>query len=97
MKRLITIALSGSVLLLSLTSCGFLQKEGQKWKMYVAVTGNNLQGVREVLRQEPDLDLGKLGYSESTPFRIKDERALAIAFSGSDDRVIRELLEKGNQ
>lgn len=96
MKRLITIALSGSVLLLSLTSCGFLQKEGQKWKMYVAVTGNNLQGVREVLRQEPDLDLGKLGYSESTPFRIKDERALAIAFSGSDDRVIQELLEKGN-
>ena len=76
MKRLITIALSGSVLLLSLTSCGFLQKEEQKWKMYVAVTGNNLQGVREVLRQEPDLDLGKLGYSESTPFRIKDERAL---------------------
>lgn len=66
-------------------------------KLVRAINSGNLQGVREVLRNQV-IDLENLPYSEYTYFRKKDTRALALALMcGADNRMelVKELLQNG--
>ena len=76
-----------------ITGCG---RNDQKDKLYYAIDNNNLQGLTEVLADDPDFDFDKLDQHDFTTFRKNDYRALAFAFDGvADDTMIMKLIDSG--
>lgn len=96
-KRFLLGSLIG-MLLLS-TGCSSPKEKAQNWKLYTAITSNNLQGVREVLQSGetiPFLDLGYYELSTDPNGGTKKEgRALALAMEFSDDKVVSALIKAG--
>ncbi len=92
-------------ILLVFSSCGNSQEEQQKSKLFFAVDGNNLQGIKEVLENTDRINLEKLSHSETTEFHkgdsanLSDRRALAIALSNTgedpEDAIAEYLIRKG--
>lgn len=76
-----------------ITGCG---RNDQKDKLYYAIDNNNLQGLTEVLADDPDFDFDKLDQHDFTTFRENDHRALSFAFDGiADDIMIMKLIDSG--
>lgn len=71
------------------------EKNQFEMKLYIAITSNNLEAVREVLDEDVAIDYENLSFSEPTPFRNSDSRALALALSCADEVVVKELLNSG--
>ena len=91
-KRILTTALI-ITLMSCITGCG---RNDQKDKLYYAIDNNNLQGLTEVLADDPDFDFDKLDQHDFTTFRKNDHRALAFAFDGvADDTMIMKLIDSG--
>lgn len=91
-KRILTTALI-ITLMSYITSCG---SNDQKYKLYYAIYNNNLQGLIEVLADDPGFDFDKLDRHDFTTFRKNDHRALAFAFDGvADDTMIVKLIDSG--
>lgn len=80
-----------------LLSCG--QKNEAAKKLYLAISDGNYQGVYEVLRDNPDIDLEDLGVSQITNFSMNDRRALGNAVqeggNGNGDRIAALLIAHG--
>lgn len=66
-------------------------------KLYYAITTANFEAVKEVLEENPDIDLENLPKGDSTYFAMKDRRALAIALSNTmvTDDFIALLIDAG--
>lgn len=79
-----------------LLSCG--QKNEAAKKLYLGISNGNYQGVYEVLKDNPDIDLEDLGVSEITNFSMNDQRALGIALqsgAANKDRIAALLITHG--
>lgn len=84
------------ILLLSIVACTGCGKSEQADKLYYSIETNNLQGLREVLADNPKIDFNKLNHHEFTAFRDYDQRALSFALDGcADETFILELLSSG--
>lgn len=67
-------------------------------KLYNSIFCNNLQGLKEVLAEESDIDFQNMNLNrhDFTAFRKNDLRALALALDGwTDETIILELLSSG--
>lgn len=97
-KRIIKIMKKKILLILWLsisicTSCG---RSNQVDKLYYSIDSDNLQGLREVLADYPEIDFSKMNHHEFTAFRDYDRRALSFALDGcADETFILELLSSG--
>ncbi|MCQ4635522.1 ankyrin repeat domain-containing protein [Anaerovorax odorimutans] len=94
--------IGGIIIMMAFTvGCTPRQQHEQNWKLYSAVTSNNLQGVKEVVQSNKTIDFLDLGDYEITPYAFrdgkpkKDGRALALALQDSDDAVAGALIEAG--
>lgn len=79
-----------------LLGCG--QGDNADEKLYLAISDGNYQGVYEVLRDNPDIDLEDIGVNEITDFSMEDQRALGIAFQSgavNKDRIASLLIAHG--
>lgn len=75
------------------TSCG---RSEQADKLYYSIRTDNLQGLREVLADDPQINFNKLNHHEFTAFKEDDRRAFSFAMDGCADEVfILELLSSG--
>lgn len=76
-----------------LCGCQMKTEKAAGEKLYLSIVNNNIQGVKEVLRDE-EIDLEKLPVSEWTEFSSKDRTALGIAISNCVDmRIIQMLID----
>ena len=81
--------------------CSTKHQKEKNLRLYYAVTGNNLQAVKEEIRSNKPIDFLDLGYYEITQFAFrdgrpkKDGRVLALALENSDDAVAGALIEAG--
>ncbi len=92
MKKILTTALI-ITLMGCITGCG---SSDQKDKLYSSIDNNNLQGLTEVLADDPGFDFDKLDQHDFTVFRNNDHRALAFAFDGiADDTMVMKLIDSG--
>lgn len=71
-----------SLIMLLFASCG---KAEQADKLYYSIDNDNLQGLREVLADAPELDFNKLNQCEFTAFQENDRRDLSFALDGCAD------------
>lgn len=86
------------ILLLFMLVCTSCEKSEQADKLYYSIERYNLQGLREVLADNPEIDFNKLNHHEFTIFREYDQRALSFALNGcgwADETFILELLSSG--
>ena len=74
-----------------LCGCQMKTEKAAGEKLYLSIVNNNIQGVKEVLRDE-EIDLEKLPVSEWTEFSSKDRTALGIAISNCVDMRIFQML-----
>lgn len=101
LNRKIIVAISAVCVVAMAASCGLSAKDQNTTKLYYAIANNNLQGVKEALKENPDINLEKLRQSDTTSFsldgsaNLKDKRALAIALFDSDDTIAEFLINAG--
>lgn len=79
-----------------MTSCR--TENSAERKLYLAIEDGNVQGVFEVLRDYPDIDLEDIGTSKYTFFSMKDKRSLGMAIDFDDchrDKIACMLIEAG--
>lgn len=94
-KKMICVTLSVSCFFI-LMSCN--TGNGAEKKLYAAIINNNYQGVVEVLRDNPEVNLEDIGTSEITNFSMRDRRALGIAIdtcSSNTDKIPLLLIKEG--
>ena len=92
-NRIILLLIIG--ILFVVPSCG---KNNADEKLYQSIISGNYQGVCEVLRDNPEIDLENIGTSEITDFSMKDHRALGIALGSgcsNADEIAILLIEAG--
>lgn len=94
MKRLFVTLLIITVMG-NFTGCG---NNEEKEKLYYTVENNNLQGLKEIIADSPNLKFDKLNHREFTEFSKNDRRALSVAFDGgyTDETVITCMLDTGS-
>ncbi len=96
MKKWILAVLIISTSVFFMTSCR--TENSAERKLYLAIEDGNVQGVFEVLRDYPDIDLEDIGTSKYTFFSMKDKRALGMAIDFDDchrDEIACMLIEAG--
>ncbi len=89
---LLLIGISASLLF----GCG--QEDYAERKLYYSISSGNYQGVYEVLRDNPEINLEDIGVSEITNFSMKDHRALGIALQSgaiNNDKIASLLIAYG--
>lgn len=96
MKRNKIVLVLAIGLLFIMSSC---DKNCAEEKLYHSISAGNYQGVYEVLRDNPEINLEDIGVSEITDFSMKDRRALGIALSSgcsNADEIAILLIEAGS-
>lgn len=92
-----TILVSLITAIIICTSCRVTMNSHEK-KLYAAITNGNYQGVVEVLRDNPEINLEDIGTSEITNFSMKDRRALGIAIGSgtqNSEKIAKLMIDSG--
>lgn len=96
-NKTILISLIAAIILC--TSCSITMNTHEK-KLYAAITNGNYQGVVEVLRDNPGINLEDIGTSEITNFSMKDRRALGIAIGSgtqNSEKIAKLMIDSGSK